>query len=253
MKLKALIGAGLAFARKHEGTILTVCSMASTVAAVYFAMRDSDKIAVALDEIRNDHEMSKIDKAKTLLKPSARVLVSTGASLGFQLANHKFASNTISSLTNAVTMYKTLNDEKEKAIEKVVGTEKAEEIHEEASRTNAAERYEETTSEKRVIQQTGKGNDLFYDEYLDIFFYSDINFVKARINDMNEQINSSIPITVGEYAYNLNLKAKPYGKDLVWDLGNKISPSYYPAMDETEHVYTIISHRNTPNGTRRRW
>ena len=262
MKLKALIGAGLAFARKHEGTILTVCSMASTVAAVYFAMKDSDKIAAALDKIRNDEEMTKVEKAKTLLKPTARVLVSTGASLGFQLANHKFASNTISSLTNAVTMYKTLNDEKDKAIERkeeaienVVGKEKAEEIN-----RNAAERHAEQTYSMFDLESaevTGHGNDLLYFEHFDTFFYGSYNHVESCVNAANRKLNSGCPVTVNELFSDIGLKMKPAYSSIGWkeyDDCIEITPIGDVNSANKPYVTIVLSRSSIPHGIGvRRW
>jgi len=262
MKLTALIGAGLAFARKHEGTILTVCSMASTVAAVYFALKDSDKIAAALDEIRENEEMTKIEKATTLMKPAARVVVATGASLGFQVANHRFASNTISSLTNAVTMYKTLNEEKDKAIERkdeaienVVGKETAEEINRKAAESHAAEAYSMFDLERAEV--TGHGNDLIYFEHFETFFYGSYNHVESCVNAANRKLNAGSPVTVNELFDDIGLKRKPCYDALGWkeyDDCIEISPVGDVDSSNKPYVTIVLGRSSKPHGIgARRW
>lgn len=255
MKLKALFGAGLAFARKHEGTILTALSMTTTVAAVYFAMKDSGKIAEALDKIHNDQEMSKLEKARTVLKPSARMLVATGASLGFQIANHKFAANTITSLTNAVTMYKTLNDEKDKVTAEVVGEEKAEEIRSKVAENRAAESYSMFDLEKAEI--TGDGNDLLYFEYFDKWFYGSYNKVETVVNQANRMLNSGGPVSVNALFSDLHLKQKPCYNALGWKEYEgqiEISPVGDVNDENRPYITICLSSSSRPEGIgARRW
>lgn len=242
MKLKALFGAGLAFARKHEGTILTALSMTTTVAAVYFAMKDSGKIAEALDKIHNDQEMSKLEKARTVLKPSARMLVATGASLGFQVANHKFAANTISSLTNAVTMYKTLNDEKDKVTAEVVGEEKAEEIRAKVAENRAAESYSMFDLERAEI--TGKGNDLIYFEYFDRWFYGSYNWVESVVNGCNSRLNEGEPISANDLLGDIGLKRQRCYDRIGWhEFDDQIEVVPDAGVNAENRPYIIVTLR----------
>ena len=121
MKLKALAFAGLAFAKKHEGTILTAGSMISTGLAVFFALRDAPKIMAKFDEIR-EKDLTTLEKAKEIAPVVARVGLATGASFIFQAANYKYAANAVSSAANAIGLYNMASKElelKDKAIAEI--------------------------------------------------------------------------------------------------------------------------------------
>lgn len=250
MKLKALFGAGLAFARKHEGTILTALSMTTTVAAVYFAMKDSEKIAEALDKIHNDQEMSKLEKARTVLKPSARMLVATGASLGFQVANHKFAANTISSLTNAVTMYKTLNDEKDKVTEEIAGKETADEIKDAVMKKHVGQSVGEGPTIRYI--HTGHGDELFHDPLTNNWFYSDRNFVKDTVVDLNFQLPYN-DVCVDEYAYALGIPHNDFNEHEFWRCGDRIRITLDPMKLENDQLYYEINFKSGAEPKKKAW
>lgn len=212
MKLKALAFAGLAFAKKHEGTILTAGSMISTGLAVFFALRDAPKIMAKFDEIR-EKDLTTLEKAKEIAPVVARVGLATGASFIFQAANHKYAANAVSSAANAIGLYNMASKElelKDKAIAEIAGEDTVKAVNnkvaEEKEAATTGVGYSECPTRKIIY--TGEGTELFHDVLTGQWFYSSYGSVGKHLYNLNRAalVND---ICADEYAWELGIKNPP--------------------------------------------
>ena len=94
MNIKALVGAGLAFAKKHQGAILTGVSMCAYGYSLYRAIKDSPKILEKLDEL-NEQEATTMEKAKAILPEVAGIAVPFAAGATAQILCTKKLSDTV--------------------------------------------------------------------------------------------------------------------------------------------------------------
>jgi len=209
MKLKALAFAGLAFAKKHEGTILTAGSMISTGLAVFFALRDAPKIMAKFDEIR-EKDLTTIEKAKEIAPVVARVGLATTASFIFQAANHKYAANAVSSAANAIGLYNMASKElelKDKAIAEIAGEDTVKAVNnkvaEEKEAATTGVGYSECPTRKVIY--TGEGTELFYDrDITGCWFYSSYMKVWDHLLELNFEAHD-VDIYADEYASKLGI------------------------------------------------
>lgn len=248
MKLPKFVKSIADVAVKHENGILTAVTIAGTLAAVYFAIKDTPKCIEVLDELNSkDEEVTNLDKAKAVLPIMGRTMMATAVAVGGALCNFKSTSKQIKELTGALETvssgYSVLKSIQEE-YRKEVGEEKAKEIEEKVVKNSIV--YDKTNDASRIIT-TGHGQDLFYDAWSGRYFLSDINYVKKVVNDLNYQLMNEMHITANEFYANLGLPGIDAGKTLGWyvDYG-QIDVQYFVEMDECDKPYTTMVFRNEP-------
>lgn len=257
--MKGLFKAASTFLTNHGDLIRTGVSIGSTLLAVYFAAKDSPKLMAKLDELR-DSDKSNLEKAKEVGPIVARTALATAVSIGCQVAGHKKladANNTIQSLASAYQVASIAKEEIEKKTEEIAGPEVAQKVREAVSMDHAQKSYGSGAIEH--IIDTGHGNNVFYDDWSGAWFYSDINFVKKCINDLNYQLMHEMSISEGEFYSYLDIPSNKIGKHVEnsgWNIDDgQIDVEYYAKLDDCDQAYTVMSFRNPPkaNYYSRRW
>ena len=246
MNIKALIGAGFAFAKKHQGAILTGVSMCAYGYSLYRAIKDSPKILEKLDEL-NEQEATTMEKAKAILPEVAGIAVPFAAGATAQVLCTKKLSDTVTSLASAVTIYKTLNDEKDKVIEEkdqaikeVAGEDVARKVNEKITKDRQAS-YSECPTRK--IIHTGEGTELFHDTITNCWFYHDLNKIKDAILELNYEAMSN-DIYVDEYAAALHIEAPESVEGLCWramQLSHKTIDPRFKARNNDHEMWWEIT------------
>ena len=231
---------------KHRGTIYTIGSIAGTLAAVYFAAKDAPKVVAKLDEL-NEREAKPLEKAKELAPLVARTAVATGVSIGCTLANRKFASDAIHTLSDALAVKNMTEELTKKYTAEIAGEEVAEKVQAAVVREQAVNSGVPTAITAPKVIQTGHGNDLFYDEWSGRWFVSDISFIKESIVSLNYQLMNDMYVSLNEVYQYLDLPTVGSGRDFGWncDYGT-IELDVRAQLDETDRPYTILSFRNEP-------
>lgn len=179
---------GLSFVKKHKRLLITGASVVSTTAAVFFALKDGPECARILEEL-NAQGATTLEKAKAVGPNMLKVAVCWAMSIGLQIFGHKTASDTINdltaSLTNAYLISKIHDEDRQKAIESVVGKDKAKEIDDEMARNGARRSYGGNPDDITVASGsdaghpfiTGHGNQLYYDADLGFWFRANENWI----------------------------------------------------------------------------
>ena len=254
--MKGLLKGFIQAFTKHEGTILTVAAIGSTLAAVYFAVKDSPRLMEKIDELK-DSDKTKLEKAKEIAPIVARTAVATGVSIGCTIANHKHASNVIQSLTSAYQMATIAKDEIGKKTEEIAGPEVAQKVRESIGFDHAQKSFGSGAIEHVI--DTGHGNSLFFDEWSGTWFYSDVNFIKKCINDLNYQLMNDMSVSLNEFYSYLDIPNAKVGKHADnngWHIDDgQIEVEFYAKLDDCDQAYTVMSFRNDPRSMyyRARW
>lgn len=240
--LKAITGA---FA-KHEGVILTVGAIGGTLAAVYFAAKDSPKLIAKLDEL-NERGATNFEKVKEVAPIVARTAIATGVSVGCTLAKDKYTSNIIQTLTNACQIKAIAEGEYKKKTAEIAGEETARKIDEAVSLGHATKSYSSGAIDH--VLDTGHGSNLFYDDWSGTWFYSDINFIKKCVNDLNYQLMHDMSVSLNEFYGYLDLPnaGGKHAERSGWHVDDgQIEVEYYAQLDDCDQAYTVLSFRNEP-------
>ena len=255
-KIFGAIGEGV---KKKQGTLLTIGCIGGTLAAVYFTWRDGPKLMAKLDEFKMDTTMTFKDKAREVGPIIAPAAIATGVSVTCAALNHKYASDTIRTLTDMLTLKNVADETFKKYTLEEAGEETYSKIEQRAALDYAKKTYPSTYNNVGTrVYETGHGQDLFFDSISQNWFRSDINHLKSVVNDLNQQIVSGIPVCLNEL-YNgwevpavddLDTREAKY-----WEIdeAGKIDITWYAQLDDTDHAYTLITFNTKPRQCRRRY
>ena len=144
---------------------------------------------------------------------------------------------------------KTLQEYQSKVIEKI-GKNKARQLDEEVRQEVAHKQL--TTCPQSVTDaiETGHGNTLFYDEVIPggLYFKSDLNYLKAQVNEMNKSVFSEMEYDWNEIMYRWGLPYMKYGSDRVFTPEHLFDPKFVPDLMDNGQVRIIISYDLIPRG-----
>lgn len=228
---------------KHEVGIRTGIIVVSTLSAVYFAIKDTPKIMNTLDEL-NAEGADNFTKFKKVAPLAGRTAMATAVSVGVTLASGKRAGDVISSLSSACSLAITAKDELEKSVERNVDPEKVAAIKQDIAKNHVV--YD-TVNDIQSIQPTGHGTDVFYDSWSGRYFYSDINYIRKAVNDLNYQLMNELWISLNEYYAYIGLPTIRAGEELGWNMDyGQIDLITEAELDDCERAYTIIGFKNSP-------
>lgn len=146
--------------KKNDRTILTGITVVSGITAVIFTWRARPRCEEILDRL-DAEGATNAEKAKEILPVIAPAAVSIFTCVASALLNHKRTGDTITTLASALQIGQTVHEEYVKSTEKVVGTEKAEEIATGAARTIAESK---PVAVDRVVD-TGNGKFIFREPF----------------------------------------------------------------------------------------
>lgn len=229
---------------KHDRLILTAITIGGTLYAVYRAAKDGPKYREILDQC-DEEGVDTVEKVKRLAPAVAPVAVATGVSVIAAVANFKVAGDAIKGLADAYTVAKTGKEVFEDCTEKIVGPEKTEEIRKEVAKVQTGVANSGGAFAKPIA--TGHGNDLMFDAWSGRYFYSDINYVKKCVNDLNAQMINDMYISLNEYYAYQDLPGIGAGRDLGWNIDyGTIEINITSELDECDRPYTYISFINKP-------
>ena len=164
------------FFNKHDSTILTGITLASSTAAVIFALRDGPKCEKILKEKREEGA-SNVEKAKAVLPVAGRTLAALGIAWGSAVLNHKRSGAKIAALVEAISLSESLRGETKKQLEETVGEEKVKEAEEKVMK----ERAEKKPLIMSEIENTGHGSFIFREPMTGKTFRASKDYVELVI------------------------------------------------------------------------
>lgn len=267
------------FVVKHKRTILTVVSIGSMAYGVYRAYKDGPEFKRLIDKLEEE-EASLGTKIKTLAPvvapTAAAVIVSAASTVANQVCatkEIKELSGDLAQVTSVLAITQSSKELIEKKAREMLGDEVVDNVNREVmlekarKHFDAVDGYDDAGSPKQTlvlesnkIIDTGIGDQLFYLDWLDVYFKSDINDIKAGVNNINEQYISDMSVSLSELLLAWHLPS---------DLGTKhrrdpscpntndfwgwrdpgeglIRMDYYSGLDEYDRSFTGISFRNEP-------
>lgn len=247
MSLKSLLNQTGIFLRNNSSNILTALSVIGVGMTVYTSHQDTLK---AEETIYYEKPKTTKDMVAVCWKdyiPTGITALSTiGCIIGSHYCDHKKAE----ALTSAYLLSQTtLQAYQEKVIERI-GKNKERDLREEvyqeiADKQQPTMLYSDGGIADKVIE-TGKGNTLFYDEVRDIYFKSDLNYLKAQRNDLNYEVRSEMEFDWNEILYRWNLPRAKYGSDRIMTVDHPFDPTFVPEMMENGQVRIVINYDLIP-------
>lgn len=229
--------------RKHSPEICTVVGVGGMVVTTVLAVKATPK-ALRLIEERKKEEHADLDALETI-KTTWKCYVPSilaGAFSAFLL----FTANSVNLKRNAaVTAAYSLSERafreyKNKVVE-TIGERKSETI-----KDAIAKDHIQKNPEQEVIL-TEKGNTLCYDVLSGRYFKTDIEKLKASVNELNRQMRDEMFISLNDYYYEIGLTPTKIGDDIGWNIDRGyIELSYSSQLTDNQTPCLVIDYERPP-------
>lgn len=196
MKMPNFIKTAYSSIRKNAPGWLTGISVASTGAAVIFAILDTRKFEEKKKELKEN--ATRGDKVKLVASSYYRTIIFSGLSVTTAIESHMQHTKRQNALMAAYTL--TTNEflEYRNKVKEVIGESKEKKVISEINK----DRIEEA-GKKEIITIPDDKKVACYEPISKQIFYANIEEVKRAINNLNAQINTQDFVSVNEYLYEL--------------------------------------------------
>lgn len=248
MNVKSLLNTAKIFVSNNSPTILTVSSVIGVVSTVILASQDTIKAQEILRKEQPEGKREVFDATWKCYIPTA---ISASLTVACIIGSHYCSTRQKEALTSAYLLSQTTLHEYQKRVIDKIGEKKEKEIMTETRKAMAAPAIISSGSSVDAIE-TGHGNSLFYDLPGDVYFKSDINFLKSTVNDLNHELISEMMFDWNELYYRWGLPRKKYGGDLIFDVDRPLDLKLEPELMENGQVRIIVDYELYPRSTYRR-
>jgi hypothetical protein len=211
------------FAAKNSPTILTGLSVTGLVTTVIMAVKATPKAMHILENEENtrsengaydssDWPITKKETIQLTWKCYVPAAIMGGATIACIIGAHSISTRRNAALAGLYSLSETaLKEYKNKVAEKI-GEDKAKEIKDEIDQDT----LKRNPASKQEILHTGRGDTLCYDVMSGRYFWSDINDVKAAINNVNKTMRNEMSVCLNDFYSELDLDRIGAGDLLSW-------------------------------------
>lgn len=229
-KIKLLIS-------KNSSTILTSLGVFGVFSTIYTAHQDTLKA----EEKRRGWK----ERWKCYI-PTA---ISATGTIGCIVGSHYCSSKQREALASAYLLSQTtLQKYQEKVIERI-GKNKARDLREEVDHEIAEMRAPAVAFASQLTDaiDTGHGKTLFYDIPGERYFYSDLNYLDKKVNELNNgKLRLEMYLDWNELNYAWGLPRKKFGGELVFTVDNPLEVRYTPEIMENGQVRILVNYDLIP-------
>ena len=99
------------------------------------------------------------------------------------------------------------------------------------------------------VIDTGHGSTLFYDVPGQIYFKSDINYIRSKVNDLNNEVRTEMYFDWNEIYYRWGLPMRKYGTEMIFDVDHPLELKLDPEMMENGQVRILLDYDLFPKST----
>lgn len=171
--------------------------------------KDED-IQMTEDEYKSRKKDLVIDAVKEIGPVVIPPVIAASGTIISVVGGYKVASKQIAVLSSLYSMSKeALSDYQDKAKE-LLGAKKAQEITDKIS----ADKVLETPPKTDTVINTGHGQVLCKDDYTGHYFYSEPEYIRKCINDINEQLRDEYFVSLNDFYEELGLPNCKLGNDI---------------------------------------
>ena len=221
------------FAKRHSNVILTTAASVGVVATAVAAVKCSKKHAMAIEDAEyewsheeNEEPLPAKKKVAVTVKCYWPAVMIGAATITCFIANGVISAKKVANLGAAYNVAVTSLNECKKVYTKAkpVIDQKLKEESGDTSDTDDTKKdlsswkKPDHTDTEIKITKTGKGDVLFKEPFTGQFFYSDPEFVRSVINEVNEVISQGGECSLNEFFDRLFIEPSLVGDDFVWEV-----------------------------------
>lgn len=257
MQLKAIFTDLSKAARKHSPEILTGIGIAGMLSTTILAVRATPKALILIEDKKREKkfageqpELTKVEIIKTAWKLYIPAVVTGVVSIASLVGASSVNARRNAALAAAYALSETtLSDYKDKVAE-TFGEKKAQQVDDAV----AKEQLERTPVVEEDILDTGHGKTRCFEPYSGRYFWSDIEFIRRAVNNLNERLLFDEHISLNEYYDEIGLEetSSITGEALGWtvdpDSSNKglIELKFSSQLDSNRQPCLVVNFVNPP-------
>lgn len=227
-KLTTFVGNAFTFVDEHQREFMLGGAIAGTVITAVLSWRAGIKAekVIAKQKVKMeglkaieeaDEEIYKEERRKVTVETvkeltpivAPPVLAATGTIVSV-IGGYKVASKQIAVLSGLYSMSEKAYADYKSKTKELVGPKKEQEIGDAVN----ADKIATNPPIGNYIVQTGHGSVLCYDDYSGRYFYSDPEYIRKVVNDINEQLHGDIYVSLNEFYDKLGLSNCKLGDDI---------------------------------------
>ena len=253
MKVKEAVNTAKIFLSNNSPLILTCMSVVGTVSTAVMASQATIKAQDILYD-NGAEDLPWQDKARLTWKcyiPTGLMGIST---IGCMIGSHVCSENQKAALQSAYLLSQTTLQEYQKKVIERIGKNKERELYDETLKEVAIRQGQPTTvysdgGMAGEVIDTGHGNTLFYDVPGQIYFKSDINYIRSKVNDLNNEVRTEMYFDWNEIYYRWGLPMRKYGSEMIFDVDHPLELRLDPEMMENGQVRILLDYELQPKCT----
>lgn len=253
MNLKQAAANAKLFLSNNSPLILTCMGIVGTVSTAVMASQATIKAQDILYD-NGAEDLPWQDKARLTWKcyiPTGLMGVTT---IGAIVGSHICSENQKAALQSAYLLSQTTLQEYQKKVVERIGRNKERELYDETMKEVAVRQGQPTTlysdgGMAGEVIDTGHGNTLFYDVPGQIYFKSDINYIRSKVNDLNAEVRSEMYFDWNEIYYRWGLPMRKYGTEMIFDVDRPLELKLAPEMMENGQVRILVDYELYPKST----
>ena len=253
MKVKEAVNTARIFLSNNSPLILTCMSVVGTVSTAVMASQATIKAQDILYD-NGAEDLPWQDKVRLTWKcyiPTGLMGIST---IGCMIGSHVCSENQKAALQSAYLLSQTTLQEYQKKVIERIGKNKEREVYDETLKEVAIRQGQPTTvysdgGMAGEVIDTGHGNTLFYDVPGQIYFKSDINYIRSKVNDLNNEVRTEMYFDWNEIYYRWGLPMRKYGTEMIFDVDHPLELKLAPEMMENGQVRILVDYELYPKST----
>lgn len=232
-------------AKRHSPEILTGIGIAGMITTAVMAVRATPKALQMIDDAKEekDETLTPVETVKVAWKCYIPAVVVGGVSIACLVGASSVNARRNAALATAYALSEsTLKEYQEKVVEKL-GKKKEQEVRDDI----AKDHVDRNPVSKSEVIITEKGNTLCFDKLSGRYFRSDIDKLKAAVNELNRQMRYDMYISVNEFYDEIGLSHTDFGDMLGWNIDRDyIDLQFSSQLAEDGTPCLVVAHRVLP-------
>jgi len=230
---------------KNAPNILTALSITGVVSTTVLAITATPVALTAIKQSEidfymmygDDAEFSQLERLKPGMKFYIPTLISGILTIVCILGANRVSSGRTAALAALYSASETsLKDYQRKVIE-TFGEKKELKLREDIAEEKLLKNP--VMSEDNVIL-TGRGKHLFFDSLSGRYFYSDVEYIRSKINDFNQaMLNGDMYKSLNEFYHDIGLEATTLGSKMGWDIDHLLDVDFIAKLTNLEYVAEV--------------
>lgn len=192
------------------------------------------------DEQTELPKLSNIDKATMVWSCFLPAVGSGVVSTAAVIASTKISSRRAAALAAAYSLSEKRIDEYQKKIVEKFGENKEREVLDDIQQDRVNRDYDSTT----IIMNTG--NQLCYEGYSGRFFMSDVETIRAAVNEINKRVLDDGYASLGDFYSEIGLAATDISDELGWQGEKLLDVRFSTVMSPDNKPAIAIEYRSEP-------